>query len=64
LAGYCLRWPKAVAWACLGRRPSLLEASGTNILAADLVNDDHFWDAVRKAVQDHRPSAPTPPAAG
>jgi hypothetical protein len=42
------------AWVCLGYRPSLMETAGANIHAADLAHDEHFWDAVRRAVQDHR----------
>jgi hypothetical protein len=42
------------AWVCLGHRPSLMETAGLQLHAADLIHDDHFWDAVRRAVQDHR----------
>jgi hypothetical protein len=42
------------AWVCLGHRPSVMETAGTQLRAADLSHDEHFWDAVRKAVLDHR----------
>jgi hypothetical protein len=31
-----------------------METAGTQFRAADLIHDNHFFDAVRKAVQDHR----------
>jgi hypothetical protein len=43
------------AWICLAHRPSIVATAGLQINAADLAHNENFWEAVRRAVQDHRP---------